>query len=199
MVPRDSEGRAPESGANGAAVPLLVIVTGAPGAGKSTLAVRLGAALHLPVLMKDTIKEVLLDSLGAPTRARSGELSRASYTVLSVVAGAVLASGIGVVVEANYRRGVSEPELRPLLEHARGVQTLCTTRRDVIERRYHERTDAGLRHPGHFDAEMTPEVLRGLGDGVYDPLDLAIPLVHVDTSAGYQPTFEVILERLRDV
>jgi predicted kinase len=175
-----------------------VIVSGAPGSGKSTLAARLGDALHLPLLMKDTIKEALLDTLGAPTRERSGELSRAAYAVLGAVAAAVLHSDSGVVVEANFRRGTSEPEMRQLLAHARGVQVHCAASREVIERRYRERTGAHPRHPGHFDSVMLPEVLRWLDEGICEPLDLAVPLVRVETSDDYRPSFDLIMKQVRD-
>ena len=42
----------------------IVVVTGAPGAGKSTLSKRLAAAMGLPVLSLDAIKESLHDALG---------------------------------------------------------------------------------------------------------------------------------------
>ena len=40
------------------------MVSGAPGTGKSTIARELGAALRLPVLSLDPIKEALADVLG---------------------------------------------------------------------------------------------------------------------------------------
>jgi dephospho-CoA kinase len=42
----------------------VVVVSGAPGAGKSTLAVPLARALGFPLVSKDVIKESLFDSLG---------------------------------------------------------------------------------------------------------------------------------------
>jgi predicted kinase len=181
----------------GTPAPLLVIVSGAPGAGKTTLAERLGTTLRLPAITKDLIKEALFDTLGSPTRARSQELGRASYAVLSAVAAAVLASGNGLVLESNYRRGTSEPDLRPLLTYARSVQIHCETDRAVIERRYRARYEAGLRHPGHLDAEALPDVLTGFDEGVTEALDLDVPLVRVETTDGYRPSFETIVELVR--
>jgi predicted kinase len=41
----------------------VVLVSGAPGAGKTTVAVPLAAALGLPLLSKDQIKETIFDAL----------------------------------------------------------------------------------------------------------------------------------------
>jgi predicted kinase len=48
----------------------VVLVSGAPGAGKSTLAVPLAAELGFMLLRKDQIKEKLHDALFDQTRAR---------------------------------------------------------------------------------------------------------------------------------
>lgn len=47
----------------------LVLVTGAPGAGKTTLAGPLAAALGLPLIGKDVVKETLYDALPVPVSA----------------------------------------------------------------------------------------------------------------------------------
>jgi predicted kinase len=44
----------------------LVYVSGAPGAGKSSLAGPLAAELRFALITKDTLKETLHDALGAP-------------------------------------------------------------------------------------------------------------------------------------
>lgn len=44
----------------------LVLVSGVPGTGKSTIAAPLAAALGLPLIAKDLIKEALADTLAAP-------------------------------------------------------------------------------------------------------------------------------------
>jgi predicted kinase len=44
----------------------LVIVSGAPGSGKTTLATRLSQDLGLPMLDRDALKEALADAIGHP-------------------------------------------------------------------------------------------------------------------------------------
>ena len=44
-------------------------VAGMPASGKSTIAVRISESLGIPMLSKDSIKEVLFDDLGFHSRA----------------------------------------------------------------------------------------------------------------------------------
>ena len=63
-------------------------VSGAPGAGKSSLAGPLAAALGYALITKDTIKETLHDALGAPEAdlAWSRRLGGASMELLWTLA-----------------------------------------------------------------------------------------------------------------
>jgi hypothetical protein len=54
----------------------VVVVSRAPGAGKSTLAAPLARALKFPLLAKDVIKESLFDSLGLYAPRRSSAWGR---------------------------------------------------------------------------------------------------------------------------
>ena len=53
----------------------LIVVSGAPATGKSTIAALLGAALCFPVLSLDPIKEALADVLGLAMAGRPAELA----------------------------------------------------------------------------------------------------------------------------
>lgn len=185
-------------------LPLLVIVSGAPGSGKSTLACRLAPALGLPLLMRDEFKETLFDTIetdgkadGGSAAARSAELGRAAYALLYAVTRRLLAAGVGAILESNFYRGLAEPELTPLLVQTRAVQIHCGGNADVIIRRYQQRAERGERHAGHQDLAVIPRLREYLATGRCDPLDLAIPLLRVDTTAAetiqYLPTFDAIL------
>jgi predicted kinase len=63
-------------------IPLLVIVSGPPCSGKTTLARWLAKELALPLIAKDNIKELLFDHLGWSDRAWSKKLGRATYPLI---------------------------------------------------------------------------------------------------------------------
>ena len=63
----------------------LILITGTPGTGKSTLAQSLARHLGVPRICKDTIKDPLLDVIGATDRAESRQLSDASFAVIRAV------------------------------------------------------------------------------------------------------------------
>lgn len=132
--------------------PRLIIVTGLPGTGKTTLARELAARLRVPLLAKDAIKEPLLSTLGASDRAQSRRLSDASFAVLFTIAHELAAAGIDALIEGNFRPGEHEASLRP--SSARFAQILCSA--DEAERlaRLAARASDPSRHAGHRDAEQ---------------------------------------------
>src|SRR5579859_4750782 len=84
----------------------VVLVSGAPGAGKTTLAGPLAAGLGFALLGKDRIKETLHDALGAPEPDRpwSGrQWSRWLGGAAMELLWSLAADAPSVVLEANFR------------------------------------------------------------------------------------------------
>jgi predicted kinase len=173
--------------------PLLVLVSGAPAGGKTTLARRLSVDLRLPLIVRDELKEVLADAMGHPADTpAANRLGAAAYGVLVSIARGMLMSGHGVILESNFRRGVSEVDLRPLLAHSDACLIHCTAAREVLRARYAARAARGERHPAHLDGARLEALDHDLEAGRFDPLELSVPTLVVDTNDGLRPTYEEI-------
>jgi predicted kinase len=153
----------------------FVIVSGAPGAGKSTLACPLAARLGLPLIAKDHIKETLYDNIPEwPDRpAWSKILGGASMELIWKLASLAPAA----VLEANFRPHSDYERGRLAALAAPLVEVYCRCPPEVAAARYAARH--AERHPTHVSGEVTLEYLAAFDR----PVALG-PVIEVDTSGA---------------
>jgi predicted kinase len=130
----------------------LILITGLPGTGKSTLARALARHRALPLICKDTVKEPLFDVIGAADRENSRRLSDASFAVMFALARDCLAAGSNVILEGNFRPGEHEDAFKDCSVQI--AQVLCRTSEPLRLSRLKARATDPSRHPGHRDAEF---------------------------------------------
>jgi predicted kinase len=182
--------------------PRLVLVTGAPGSGKTTLGRQLGAELRVPFLARDDVRGGLLLTAGAWTdrldHVPTGEDAVDAF--LSIVE-TTLAAGVSCVVEYVVR--TDRPGDLDRLAAAGEVVVIVT---DAIG------TDARLRRRNATDRLVANRaVLDALGlSSVDEHTDAMIermrtvehemrtafsmPTLRVDTSDGYRPGLDTVVD-----
>lgn len=154
---------------------VMIVVSGAPGTGKSTMAAALGSGLNLPVLSLDPLKEALADVLGLGDEEWSNRLGDAAAEIIFRL-GRQFPS---VVVEGWWR---GDRRLRARREFKGAVEVFCRCDPDLATQRMRNR-HLGRRHAIHRDVinpSLVSEVANAT-DGA-SPLLLGAELVVVDTS-----------------
>jgi predicted kinase len=164
--------------------PVLLIITGAPGTGKTVLSRRIAAHLALPCLRKDDIKERLFDTLGWSDRDWSRKLGVATYALLYYCLELQLQAGQPLIVECNFSRERDSAPVRTLLDRYSYApfQILCWASGPVLLERFRQRATAPERHPGHVDQQAYAELEPLLREGRIDPLAIGGPVYELDTS-----------------
>ena len=87
-----------------------ILVAGMPASGKSTIAVRISESLGIPMLSKDSIKEVLFDDLGFHSRAEKVQLGTAAMHILYYAAAQMMKAGKPFILENNFEDALDEWE-----------------------------------------------------------------------------------------
>jgi predicted kinase len=151
----------------------IVLVSGSPGAGKTTLAVPLAQILGLPLIAKDDIKEALVDGLGDQdgNLAWSRRVGGAAWMVLWKLAERAPAA----VLEANFRPRSAYERDRLMGLDARIVEVYCRCPAELLLQRFHERQQTA--HPAHPLKDLTPEWISEFDE----PVGLG-EVIEVDTS-----------------
>ena len=135
-----------------------ILVTGIPAAGKSTMAKVMSEKLKLPVISKDTIKELLFDNVGFQSRAEKVKLGIASMEIMYYAAGQLMKAGQPFILENNFEY-LSEQGIKNLIEkYQYSVLTITLTGDyNVIYQRFLERQSSPDRHRGHVVNDCYPK------------------------------------------
>jgi predicted kinase len=156
-------------------LPLLVVVSGPPGAGKTAIARAVADRFGLPLVAKDAFKELLWERLGAEDLEASRQLGRASFDVVFLLVGELLQKGVSVVAEGNF--SLAEPFAA--LPAARVLQLHASADTKTLLARYRSRSD---RHPAHPDADYEPEIAERMWRDDWRPPAIGGELLEIDTT-----------------
>ena len=91
--------------------PKCVIVTGRPGAGKTTLSKELAQRLWMPFVSRDEIKEGYVNTFGLPHDQLPSETNRVVSDFFFEVVNQYLTNKVSVIIEAELQHGIWEAKM----------------------------------------------------------------------------------------
>ncbi|MDE2869569.1 MAG: AAA family ATPase [Chloroflexota bacterium] len=180
--------------------PTLIVVSGPPASGKTTLAHALAQAVHCPAICRDEIKEGLVCGITSESfvPARGDAANQAATAAFFDVVDLMLQRGVTLVAEAAFQHHRWAPRLTAFGNLA-DVRVINCTADDAVARQ--RRRQRWITEPWRrrFHADPDPERLTGTDSRTvdppagYQPIGLDLPTLVVDTSDGYRPEFDEIV------
>ncbi|MDB5179293.1 MAG: ATP-binding protein [Patescibacteria group bacterium] len=178
---------------------ILIIVSGLPATGKTTLSQGMAKHLHLPLVSKDTIKEILFDGVGHGDREWGEKLNIPTYNLLNYFVEQELRAGRPLIIETPYdddfpRRAYEKWQSEYGFEC---VQVMCYAEPKVLIERFVARIGAPERHPGHNDQAALEDFKRSIKDAEkVKPLSLQGEVYELNTTDFSKIDTESLLKKL---
>jgi predicted kinase len=174
-------------------LPVLVIVSGPAGSGKTTLAHEIARRIGCPAICRDEIKEGMVHNTPDFVAAWGDELTKRTLPVFFGVLDLLVRAGVTTVAEAAFQDHVWRPQLEPFHDLARIRIVHAVVAADVaFQRILRRKAQNALRRahadPGYGDAANQAEAHNAFGR-----VSIDAPWFEVDTTDGYRPALSDVV------
>lgn len=191
-----------------------ILVTGIPAAGKSTMAKEIGKQLNIPVISKDSIKEILFDTVGFKCRSEKVALGVGAMEIMYYCAEQLMQTGAPFVLENNFENSSKEGLEKILVKYQyTPITVVMTGDYRVIYERFLERNQSPERHRGHVVNTQYPEVsptdevgivlyehfVGGIKHRGMDSFSIGENRIVIDTTDFSNVDIDTIIQNIRNV
>ena len=176
-------------------LPTLIVVSGPPGSGKTTLAHELARGIGCPAICRDEIKEGMAHAKPGYAPAEDDPLPIRTLAVFFEVIEVLLKAGVSVVAESAFQDRLWRPGLERLSGLAWVRIVHCEVDGEVAYDRRIARAESDPKRAIHEPPGGVPAreaVLQG--HARFQRVAISAPSITVDTTDGYRPSVAEIVE-----
>jgi hypothetical protein len=180
--------------------PKCIIVTGRAGAGKTTLAKKLGERLWLPVISRDAMKEGYVNTFGVKHDELPPDTDALVSDFFFATVKQYLTHTISVVIEAAFQHKVWAFRMPEILALGSPIIVLCSVDELIAAQRHLQR---GLENPRrefyHSDKRVVHyrETGEFLLPASYEAPQFDLPTIKVSTAEAYIPCLAEIVKQIQ--
>jgi predicted kinase len=186
--------------------PNLVIISGLPGVGKTTLGKKIADKFGFVFVSMDALKEVMWDTMGHEFEFEfTDKVGKTAFELLFHFIELSLSKCVSLVIEAHFHPELNNERFNKLKEKygTSLIQIYCDCETEALRKRFNERMDKDTYHKGHkhvISLYGKEKVLNSLGtknkrldiDGMTYDLDTT-KLGEID----YDKLFNFIAENIK--
>lgn len=180
--------------------PKCIIITGRPGSGKNTLATKLSAALWMPLVSRDEIKEGYVNTFGVKHDELPPDANAAATNLFFELVAEYLERRVSIVIEAAFQHQVWEPRIAKIADLSSPLMIRCSIDDAIAAKRYLERGLADAEREYYHGDNMVVHY-RKTGEilpfAAFVQPDFDLPTLDVSTDREYVPAIEQIVGWIR--